>query len=91
MSDTSTASVKTIRVKGTRVALRECPRKSCRVATGVSNTTLRAYCQTNRHTVKVSGIRWWTKVTLPHGSDPTWVSNHYVCGAAPKVPHLPSC
>ncbi|MEU8471599.1 hypothetical protein AB0F30_27445 [Streptomyces sp. NPDC029006] len=91
VSDTSAAAVRKIHTKGKHVALRECPRKSCGVATSVSNTTLRAYCQTNRHTSKVSGNTWWTKVTLLSGSDPAWVSNHYVRGAAPKVPHLPSC
>ncbi|MCX5247917.1 hypothetical protein OG895_22345 [Streptomyces sp. NBC_00201] len=89
--NTSAASVRKVRIKGTQVALRECPRTSCRVVTRVSNTTLRAFCQTNRHTTKVSGNKWWTKVTLLHGSDPAWVSNHYVRGAAPKVPHLPGC
>ncbi|MBI0312026.1 hypothetical protein [Streptomyces javensis] len=91
MSDRSATRVRKIRIKGTQVALRECPRKSCGVAIRVSNATLRAYCQTNRHTSKVSGNKWWTKVTLLSGSDPAWVSNHYVRGAAPKVPHLPSC
>ncbi|MEU1011831.1 hypothetical protein [Streptomyces sp. NPDC005890] len=91
VSDVSAASVKKIRIKGTHVALRECPRKSCGVAIRVSNATLRAYCQTNRHTSKVSGNKWWTKVTLLSGSDPAWVSNHYVRGAAPKVPNLPDC
>ncbi|QTD96084.1 hypothetical protein [Streptomyces cyanogenus] len=90
-SDASAAAVKKIRIKGTHVALRECPRKSCGVAIRVSNATLRAYCQTNRHTSKVAGNKWWTKVTLLSGSDPAWVSNHYVRGAAPKVPHLPDC
>ncbi|MEU6594480.1 hypothetical protein ABZ923_35655 [Streptomyces sp. NPDC046881] len=89
--EVSAAGVKKIRVKGTHVALRECPRTSCRVAVRVSNATLRAYCQTNRHTSKVSGNKWWTKVTLLSDSDPAWVSNHYVRGAAPKVPHLPTC
>lgn len=90
-SHTSAVSIKKVRIKGTRVALRECPRTSCGVAKRVSNTTLRAFCQTNRHTSKVSGNVWWTKVTLLTGSDPAWVSNHYVRGAAPKVPRLPSC
>ena len=89
--NTSPASVRKIRIKGTQVALRECPRTGCRVVTRVSHATLRAFCQTNRHTTKVSGNKWWTKVTLLHGSDPAWVSNHYVRGAAPKVPHLPGC
>ncbi|WP_222443350.1 hypothetical protein [Streptomyces misionensis] len=91
MADVSGAAVKTIRVKGTHVALRECPRTSCGVAVRVSNATLRAYCQTDRHTNKVSGNKWWTKVSLLSGSDPAWVSNYYVRGAAPKVPHLPTC
>ncbi|MCD9873371.1 hypothetical protein [Streptomyces guryensis] len=85
------AGVRKIRVKGAQVALRECPRTSCRAVTRVSRTSLRASCQTNRHTTKVSGNRWWTKVTLLSGSDPAWVSNRYVRGAAPKVPHLPGC
>lgn len=89
--NTSAASVRKVRIKGTQVALRECPRTSCRVVTRVSNTTLRAFCQTNRHTTKVSGNKWWTKVALLSGSDPAWVSNHYVRGAAPKVPHLSGC
>ncbi|MDX3248420.1 hypothetical protein [Streptomyces sp. ME18-1-4] len=84
-------SVRKIRTKGTQVALRECPRTSCRAVTRVSHVTLRAFCQTNRHTTKVSGNKWWTKVTLLSGSDPAWVSNHYVRGAAPKVPNLPAC
>ncbi|MEU3340591.1 hypothetical protein [Streptomyces sp. NPDC006668] len=91
VSDDSAVSARSIRIRGTQVALRECPRTSCGIATRVSNATLRAYCQTNRHTTKVSGNKWWTKVTLLHGSDPAWVSNHYVRTAAPKVPHLPSC
>jgi hypothetical protein len=91
VSDASAASARNIRIRGTQVALRECPRTSCRVDIRVSNTTVRAYCQTNRHTSKVSGNKWWTKVTLLSGSDPAWVSNHYVRTAAPKVPHLPSC
>ncbi|MEU2221637.1 hypothetical protein [Streptomyces sp. NPDC018347] len=91
VSDVSAAAVKKIRVKGTHVALRECPRTSCGVAVRVSNATLRAYCQTDRHTSKVSGNKWWTKVSLLSGSDPAWVSNHYVRGAAPKVPHLKTC
>ncbi|QTZ94928.1 hypothetical protein [Streptomyces auratus] len=90
-SDTPAVSIKKVHIKGTQVALRECPRTSCGVAKRVSNTTLRAFCQTNRHTSKVSGNAWWTKVALLTGSDPAWVSNHYVRGAAPKVPHLPSC
>ena len=90
--DTSASgSVRQIRIKGTQVALRECPRTSCGVVTRVSNTALRAFCQTSRHTTKVSGNKWWTKVTLLHGSDPAWVSNHYIRGAAPKVPHLSGC
>lgn len=88
---TSATSTKKIHIKGTRVALRECPRTSCRVDTRVSNATVRAYCQTNRHTSTVSGNKWWTKVTLLSGSDPAWVSNHYVRTAAPKVPHLRNC
>ncbi|MFI6931918.1 hypothetical protein [Streptomyces sp. NPDC050287] len=88
---TSAAGVTKIRIKGTQVALRECPRTGCRVVTRVSHATLRAFCQTNRHTTKVAGNKWWTKVTLLHGSDPAWVSNHYVRGAAPKVPHVPGC
>ncbi|MFI0904051.1 hypothetical protein ACH4TE_10925 [Streptomyces sioyaensis] len=91
VSYTSAVSIKKIRIKGTQVALRECPRTSCLVFKRVSNTTLRAFCQTNRHTTKVSGNPWWTKVTLLTGSDPAWVSNHYVRGAAPKAPHLPNC
>ncbi|MFI1737522.1 hypothetical protein [Streptomyces sioyaensis] len=91
VSNTPAVSIKKVRIKGTQVALRECPRTSCIVAKRVSNTTLRAFCQTNRHTSKVSGNVWWTKVTLLQGSDPTWVSNHYLREAAPKVPHLPSC
>ncbi|MEU3512749.1 hypothetical protein ABZ733_33770 [Streptomyces longwoodensis] len=90
-AETSATSSKKIRIKGTRVALRECPRTSCRLDTRVSNTTVRAYCQTNRHTSKVSGNTWWTKVSLLSGSDPAWVSNHYVRTAAPKVPHLRTC
>lgn len=90
-SHTSAVSIKKVYIKGTQVALRECPRTSCGVAKRVSNTTLRAFCQTNRHTTRVSGNVWWTKVALLTGSDPAWVSNHYVRGAAPKVPHLPSC
>ncbi|MGW3209276.1 hypothetical protein [Streptomyces sp. NPDC001135] len=89
--NTSAASVRQIRIKGTQVALRECPRTGCRVVTRVSHATLRAFRQTNRHTTKVAGSKWWTKVTLLHGSDPAWVSNHYVRGAAPKVPHVPGC
>ncbi|MEU5211434.1 hypothetical protein [Streptomyces sp. NPDC020742] len=90
-SNTSAASIKKIYVKGTQVALRECPRTNCVVLKRVSNTNLRAFCQTNRHTSKISGNVWWTKVTLLTGSDPAWVSNHYVRGAAPKVPHMPNC
>ncbi|MEU3297505.1 hypothetical protein ABZ722_34915 [Streptomyces longwoodensis] len=91
VSDAVAAAVRKIHIQGTHVALRECPRKSCGVAARVSNATLRAYCQTNRHTSRISGNTWWTKVTLLSGSDPAWVSNHYVRGAAPKVPHLPHC
>ncbi|MFF5443198.1 hypothetical protein [Streptomyces achromogenes] len=90
-SEVPSAAVKKVRVKGTHVALRECPRTGCRVVVRVSNATLRAYCQTNRHTSKVSGNKWWTKVSLLSGSDPAWVSNHYVRGAAPKVPRLSTC
>lgn len=91
VADSTAASIKKIHIKGTHVALRECPRTSCAVALRVSNAPLRGYCQTNRHTGRVSGNKWWTKVTLLSGSDPAWVSNHYVRGASPKVPHLPSC
>ncbi|MFI1159273.1 hypothetical protein [Streptomyces sioyaensis] len=91
VSNTSAVSIKKIRIKGTQVALRECPRTSCVVLKRVSNTTLRAFCQTNRHTSNVSGNAWWTRVALLTGSDPAYVTNHYVREAAPKVPHLPSC
>ncbi|MEU8032637.1 hypothetical protein AB0C13_29050 [Streptomyces sp. NPDC049099] len=91
LTDASAASSRKIRIRGTQVALRECPRTSCRVDTRVSHTTVRAYCQINQRTSKVSGNKWWTKVTLLSGSDPAWVSNHYVHTAAPKVPRLPSC
>ncbi|MFJ2742005.1 peptidase M23 [Streptomyces sp. NPDC087440] len=79
------ANAKKVYLYASNVHLRVAPRTSAYVLATKSRIWLLAYCQTNRNTSPVrtadgSVNRWWSKVTLPAGSDFAWVSNVYLRG-----------
>ncbi|MGW7415712.1 hypothetical protein [Streptomyces sp. NPDC054863] len=86
---------KRVYLHGRHVNLREFPRTSAHVLATKSRIWLLDYCQTDRNTTPVRSPdgtknRWWSKVTLPAGSDFAWVSNVYLRGGK-KIAGVPVC
>ncbi|MCX5201152.1 peptidase M23 [Streptomyces sp. NBC_00237] len=88
-------NAKEVYLYANNVNLRVAPRTSAYVLATKSRIWLLDYCQTNKNTTPVKAPdgtvnRWWSKVTLPSGSDFAWVSNVYLRGGK-KIAGVRDC
>ncbi|CAM5332778.1 hypothetical protein GCM10010329_37750 [Streptomyces spiroverticillatus] len=95
-AEAQAANAKRVYLYASNVNLRSAPRTSAYPLATKSRIWLLAYCQTNRNTTPVKAAdgsvnRWWSKVTLPSGSDFAWVSNVYLRGGNQKIAGVPDC